>query len=67
MQKKQELEINSCMWIYSARGKNIELVCEHEYSDKTDRTITSLPIKHVHQLQNLYFALTGNELIIKKD
>ena len=23
-------------------------------------------IKHVHQLQNLYFALTGEELIIKK-
>ena len=23
-------------------------------------------IKHVHQLQNLYFALTGEELILKK-
>ena len=24
------------------------------------------PFKHVHQLQNLYFALTGEELTIKK-
>lgn len=24
-------------------------------------------IKHVHQLQNLYFALTGRELIIKNE
>lgn len=27
---------------------------------------TSIEIKYVHQLQNLYFALTGNELIVKK-
>jgi len=26
----------------------------------------SHPIKHVHQLQNIYFALTGEELIIKE-
>ena len=26
----------------------------------------SISIKHVHQLQNLYFALTGKELIIEK-
>lgn len=26
-----------------------------------------LPIKYVHQLQNLYFALTGEELTIKQD
>lgn len=28
--------------------------------------ITATAIKHVHQLQNLYHALTGEELIIKK-
>jgi len=27
---------------------------------------TDLEIKHVHQLQNLYFALTGEELEIKE-
>ena len=27
---------------------------------------TSIKIKHVHQLQNLYFALTGEELTIKE-
>lgn len=26
-----------------------------------------IKIKHVHQLQNLYFALTGEELTIKED
>ena len=26
----------------------------------------SQPLKHVHQLQNLYFALTGKELTIKE-
>ena len=27
---------------------------------------TSVPIKYVHQLQNLYFALTGKELTLKQ-
>lgn len=27
--------------------------------------IDSIPVKHLHQLQNLYFALTGEELEIK--
>jgi hypothetical protein len=27
---------------------------------------TKVYVKHVHQLQNLYFALTGEELIIKE-
>lgn len=29
--------------------------------------IISAPLKYVHQLQNLYFALTGEELEIKHD
>lgn len=32
------------------------VVCDMDYSPET---------KHVHQLQNLYFALTGEELTIK--
>lgn len=27
------------------------------------RTILDAPLKHLHQLQNLYFALTGEEII----
>lgn len=27
--------------------------------------VSIVPIKYVHQLQNLYFALTGEELIVK--
>jgi hypothetical protein len=33
---------------------------------KKEIDITLKPLKHVHQLQNLYFALTGKELTIKE-
>ena len=40
-----------------------------EFTDFTDNTYeynpTVLSFKHVHQLQNLYFALTGEELTVK--
>jgi hypothetical protein len=32
-----------------------------------DKNIIRLEVKYVHQLQNLYFALTGEELTIKVD
>ncbi len=35
----------------------------YEY-DGQERTHDGIPLKYVHQLQNLYFALTGNELDI---
>jgi hypothetical protein len=34
-------------------------------TDDKDDFISNNPIKYVHQLQNLYFALTGTELTIK--
>lgn len=37
-----------------------------DYSDD-DYYVLNLPIKNVHQLQNLYFALTNTELKIKQD
>lgn len=40
-----------------AAGKSYHYTCG-EY-------IHGIGIKHVHQLQNLYFALTGEELILK--
>jgi hypothetical protein len=35
------------------------------YVDGEDSGFAGYEIKYVHQLQNLYFALTGNELTIK--
>jgi len=47
------------------------LVFDCEYTDKGEWNIRyedhplSTEIQHVHQLQNLYFALTGEELTLK--
>lgn len=47
------------------------LMFDCEYTDKGEWNISydghplSTEIQHVHQLQNLYFALTGEELTIK--
>lgn len=35
-------------------------------SDPVNSNMHSFPCKYVHQLQNLYFALTGQELTFKK-
>jgi hypothetical protein len=35
---------------------------ENGYAHVWDTAFTDAPVKHVHQLQNLYFALTGKEL-----
>jgi hypothetical protein len=56
-----------CSWW---KNKLIELTIdtgEDEYSVFNDNGdyITLKGIKYVHQLQNLYFALTGEELTIK--
>lgn len=32
--------------------------------DEFNSTLIDMPCKYIHQLQNLYFALTGEELII---
>ena len=44
-----EVKLNGYTWIGGEHS-------EHGYEPKE--------IKHVHQLQNLYFALTGNELAL---
>lgn len=44
------------------KTKSIDFVLNEPHSRK--RKITEL--KHVHQLQNFYFALTGEELTIKQ-
>lgn len=46
---------------YVRRIKGQTLIKSHGYSD----SVTLCDIKYVHQLQNLYFALTNEELTIK--
>ena len=49
-------------WFYN--GLNVSL--KHKKTTIGNREETEIEhTKHVHQLQNLYFALTGEELIIK--
>lgn len=52
---------------YNKEAYNIEIINEFEfiYFSIIDSDY-DFEIKYVHQLQNLYFALTGNELINKK-
>lgn len=47
-------------WFYPS------LISEPEYSNTTPSCIGLNRIQYVHQLQNLYFALTGEELTIKQ-
>jgi hypothetical protein len=50
-------------WTFNTKKLN---VCIDIYETYTKvNTYFSEHIKYVHQLQNLYFCLTGNELIIK--
>tara|TARA_R110000868_G_scaffold256359_2_gene513078 strand:+ start:510 stop:872 length:363 start_codon:yes stop_codon:yes gene_type:complete len=48
-----------------------DIILDNEYTDKgiwnIRETVShlSIDVKYVHQLQNLYFALTGEELTIK--
>lgn len=65
--KLQPLKNNTKEWYFIARGK---------FSMNNERGFWShspiyledvLQIQYVHQLQNLYFALTGEELTIKEN
>jgi hypothetical protein len=60
---RDEFEIkNKDSYFQSLRKSNDGYV--HCWSGNFD-DIESSEIQHVHQLQNLYFALTGEELIVK--
>lgn len=55
---------------YYWSGKGMDLTLDLELSTSTPEYDSqyvsgSTQLKHVHQLQNLYFALTGEELEIK--
>lgn len=65
---QQALINNEWVKVYSFR--NIEYFLDGEILIKGNCCLDSFvylnPIKYVHQLQNLYFALTGEELTIIK-
>ena len=55
----------------------LERILRHEYislmhfgtwslfNEQEDMSFLDLPLEHLHQLQNLYFAITGEELDVK--
>src|SRR5579864_5869204 len=49
-------------WYYPETEFGITFNEDHEPLHIWDASFTDAPIKYVHQLQNLYFALTGTEL-----
>jgi hypothetical protein len=49
--------------VYYHKGRNFSLEGHATIKDHGFR-YNSLQVKHLHQLQNLYFALTGEELAI---
>lgn len=59
--------------IYNDEFELYPLTFDCEYTDEGSWNISydsyplSTEIKHVHQLQNLYFALTGEELTLKNE
>lgn len=44
---------------------DIKLLCFADIQDNNERIFSPIDVKYVHQLQNLYFSLTGEELEIK--
>lgn len=60
---------NKPLWWKVEGNRHIELYFEKQVNHHVfmiNRFQYSIEIKHVHQLQNLYYALTGEQLIIKK-
>lgn len=56
---------NNPRFSYQYLCKNDRFIVTHTPSDDADRTFRAandLIVKYLHQLQNLYFALTGEEL-----
>lgn len=63
--KKFGFEENSYSWTKLQKLKHVGFATVKIVKQGKNRLIyNGLNIKHVHQLQNLYFALTGEELTI---
>jgi hypothetical protein len=54
------------MTIGCAKGQYSFVRIGANYDESTGLHIIGRPIEYIHQLQNLYFAITGEELTIKK-
>jgi len=53
------------VWGYTNHDLSTEILLTDSYYPKTyDGKVDSVKVEHLHQLQNLYFALTGEELTI---
>lgn len=58
-------ESKSDVWFHPKHPLfEIRWYAEYEYQHLWDGSYTGAQIQYVHQLQNLYFALTGEELIL---
>ena len=55
-------EVRAHVWMKGDFGLEY-FAYEGQYFSDNIEHINQLPIEYVHQLQNLYFALTGEELI----
>lgn len=62
----QDVDIRSVKWIYKEVSMrwNMSIRVKDKITWSMDM-FTQIELEYVHQLQNLYFALTGNELILK--
>ena len=67
-----DLEIDYVEWGREDTGYIFNLVSNGiremtpVFYERTDSKMDRMEIKYVHQLQNLYFALTGEELTLKQ-
>jgi len=60
-----KLGFHEIFGVYAVYGREINLKLMDGYWDVYFKGKHVSVIKHVHQLQNLYFALTGQELTLK--
>jgi hypothetical protein len=44
-----------------------DIICNYDKLYRSEEKKQSYRVKHIHQLQNLYFALTGEELTFKSE
>ena len=58
-----EYRLNDFFSIWKKYGYNVFYISQ--YNENNTELINTTQIKEVHQLQNLYFTLTGEELILK--
>ena len=63
--KKRLFETEHFIYVTITKTHNILSIGDRYISNEYIMVFVTNPIEYVHQLQNLFFALTGNELEIK--